>query len=86
MSKSRLESVFKLFDQVSYISFSTLIFQDGDGFLIAEELKEFLNPEQFKFKKYVNEKGEVVKHDEDAVWAEIMSQVDSNKDGKVIFF
>jgi len=71
LSKARLETTFKLFDQ------------DGDGFLVAEEFKEFLNPDQHKYKKHMNAKGELVEHDEEKIWADLMSQVDRNKDGKI---
>jgi calcium-dependent protein kinase len=71
LSKAKLEGTFKLFDQ------------DGDGYLTLTEFKELLNPEQFKFKKHMNSKGEIIDHTEDQIWKDIMGEIDKNQDGKV---
>ena len=75
LTKKSLEAAFKMFDivieyHVQYFKVSQ--FQDENGYITVDELRETFNPGSLK---------EI----SDNVWEELLKEVDENSDGKVIF-
>lgn len=58
--------------------------KNGDGYLTADELKEFFNPEQLA-QKEPNPEEETQNElaSEEDMWKELMQEVDVNGDGRV---
>ncbi len=70
--------------------FRLTLLKNNDGFLTIDELKELLDPTDFRksISKSDPEKTNQDSHskDPDLVWKQLWDEVDENKDGKVEFY